>query len=53
METYCISCKKNTENKNPSVRRTKPNRLMFVMFAIYGKKKTWMIEQIKDQNSIT
>ena len=23
METYCVSCKKNTTNKNSTVRRTK------------------------------
>ena len=28
METYCVSCKKNTVNKSPSFRRTKQNRLM-------------------------
>ena len=27
METYCVSCKKNTENENSSVRNTKKNRL--------------------------
>ena len=30
METYCDSCKKNTANKNSSVRRTKQNRLMLL-----------------------
>ena len=30
MEIYCVSCKKNTANKNSSVRRTKQNRLMFL-----------------------
>ena len=28
MDTYCISCKKNTENENSSARRTKQNRLI-------------------------
>ena len=28
METYHVSCKKNTTNKNSSVRKTKQNRLM-------------------------
>ena len=31
METHCISCKKNTANKNYSFRRTKHNRLMIVL----------------------
>ena len=30
METYCISCKKNTENQHLNVRITKQNRLMLV-----------------------
>ena len=25
METYCVSCKKNTANENSSVRETKQN----------------------------
>ena len=37
---YCVSCKKNTMNKNSSVRRTKQNRLMLVLnCAICSKKK--------------
>ena len=40
METYCISCKKYTENKNSYVRKTKQNRLMFLSnCTAYGKKK--------------
>ena len=40
METICVSCKKNTVNKNWSVKRTKQNRLMLVSnSAICGKKK--------------
>ena len=30
METYYISCKKNTSNKNSNVRITKENRLMLL-----------------------
>ena len=30
METYCVSCKENTANKNSSVRTTKQNRLMLL-----------------------
>ena len=33
MKTYCISCKKNTANKNSSVRKTKQNRLMVLNFS--------------------
>ena len=54
--------KKNTATKNSGVRRTKQNRLMLLTNCIiYGKKKIkvslkprsdWIIEQIRDQNSI-
>ena len=30
METYCVSFKKTTENKNPSVRATRQNGLMLL-----------------------
>ena len=30
METYCISCKKTTANKNSSIRKTKQTRLMLL-----------------------
>ena len=30
METYCVSCKKNTANENLSVRKTKQIRLMIL-----------------------
>ena len=40
METYCVSCKKNTANENSSVRKTKQNRLMLLSnWADCGKKK--------------
>ena len=45
METYCISCKKNTANKNYSVRRTEQNRLILVSnCAVCGKKLTRFIK---------
>ena len=28
METYCVSCKKYTDNKNSNVKKTKQNRLI-------------------------
>ena len=40
METYNVSCKKKTVNKNSSVRRTKQNTLTLITnSAICGKKK--------------
>ena len=45
METYCVSCKKNTANENSSVRRTKQSRLMLSSnCAIRGKKKSRFIK---------
>ena len=39
METYCVSSKKNTANKNSSIRKTKQNRLMLLRnCAVCGKK---------------
>ena len=38
METYCVSCKKYTENENSNVRKTKQNWLMLLSnCAVYGK----------------
>ena len=28
MKTYCVKCRKNTENLNPNIFKTKTNRLM-------------------------
>ena len=45
METYCVSCKKNTGNKNSSVRKTKRNRSMLLSnCSICGKKKSTFIK---------
>ena len=30
METYCVSCKKYTENESSNNRKTKENRLMLL-----------------------
>ena len=40
MKTYCISCKKNTANKNSSVRKAKQNILILLSSCpVCGKKK--------------
>ena len=45
MVTYCVSCMKNTVNKNLRVRGTKQKRLMLVSnCAIFGKKKSSFIK---------
>ena len=36
---YCVSCKKNTTNKNSSVRKTKQNRLMVLSNCNFCSKK--------------
>ena len=41
METYCVSCKTYTANKNSIVRETNQNRLTFLQnCAAFGKKKS-------------
>ena len=45
MENYCISCKKNTENENSSVRKTKQNRSMLLSnCAVCSEKKSTFIK---------
>ena len=45
METYCVTCKKNTRNKNSTVKRTKRNRLLLVSNCVVcGKKKSGFIK---------
>ena len=45
METYCVSCKKDTENEISSVSKTKKNRLMLLSnCAVCGKKKSTFIK---------
>ena len=48
METYFVSCKKNTANENSIVTKTKQNRIKFLSnCAICGKKKLNFIENQK------
>ena len=47
METYCVSCNKNTANENSNIRKTKQSKLMLLSnCAICDKKKSTFI---KDQ----
>ena len=39
METYCVSCKRNTGNKCSTVKRTKQNRLMVVSNLTFNKPR--------------
>ena len=46
MNSYCLSCKKDTENINPKIVRTKNNRLMMLSkCAICNNKKSRFISQ--------
>ena len=48
METYCVSCEKNSADKVSNVRKTKQNRLMFLSnCAVCGKKKSTFIKNRK------
>ena len=46
MNSYCLLCKKDTENINPKIVRTKNNRLMMLSkCAICSNKKSRFISQ--------
>ena len=48
METYCVTCKKNTASKNSSVWRTKQNKLNLVSICDdFEKKKSSYIRNQK------
>ena len=45
-ETYCLVCKKYTENTNPKIVRNRQNRLMIQSnCAIWGSKKSRFIKE--------
>ena len=46
MQTYCVNCRKNTENKNAKVIRTKNNRLqMKSLCSVCGNKKSRYVKE--------
>ena len=46
MQTYCVSCKKNTENKDAKVVKTKNDRLqMRFQCSICGNKKSIFVKK--------
>ena len=48
MSSYCLKCKKNTENINPRVSLTKNNKTMILSkCAVCGSKKSKFIKQQK------
>ena len=44
MKTYCVSCKKNTANKNSCTRRTKQSIMFVRNCAVCGKIKLSFIK---------
>ena len=45
MKSYCLKCRKHTENINPKVSKTSNNRIMILSkCAIYGSKKSRFIK---------
>ena len=47
-ETYCLVCKKYTENTNPKIVRNRQNRLMIQSnYEICGSKKSRFIKEQK------
>ena len=46
MNTYCLSCKKNTKNIDPKVIKTKNNRkMMLSRCSIFNNKKSTFISE--------
>ena len=46
MQTYCVSCRKNTENKDAKVIKTKNGRLqMRSQYSICGNKKSRFVKK--------
>ena len=51
METFCVSCKKYSENEISSVRKTKQNRLILLSNCIVcGKRKLTFMRNKELQN---
>ena len=51
METYCVSCKNYTANKNASIKKAKQNRLMLLSnCAVCGKRKSTFIKNKEPSN---
>ena len=45
MKSYCLKCRKDTENINPKVSKTSNNRIMVLSkYAICGSKKSRFIK---------
>ena len=54
MNSYCLSCKKDTKNINPKIVRTKNNRLMMLSkCAICNNKKSRFIKEQEARGSLS
>ena len=50
MQTYCVSCRKNTENKDVKVIKTKNGRLMLKSTcSVCGNKKSRFLKNRKQK----
>ena len=45
MLSYCLKCRKNTENINPKVSKTNNGKTMLSKYAICGSKKSTFIKK--------
>ena len=53
MNTYCVKCRKDTENINPTMFRTKNNRLiMLSKCPVCGIKKSRFIKKSRSKRFI-
>ena len=53
MKTYCIVCKKDTENKNSKVFKTKNNRIMLKStYSVCGNNKSRFISKKKNGSGL-
>ena len=39
IKIYCVGCRKNTENKNSSVRKNKQNKLILLSIVLFVARK--------------
>ena len=54
MSSYCLKCKKNTENINPKVSKTSNGRkLISSKYAICGSKKSRFIKEQEESGILT
>ena len=53
MNTYCVKCRKDTENIDPKIVRTKNNRLvMQSKCSVCGIKKIWICKRTRSKRFI-